>query len=258
MFRPDVLADGHADFRFAQRYRRRIAARFEVAVLVENIVSRQERFECFLDRRAGLEQRGGIVKWFSFALVPFDIADEQRRCAQSRLEFFEHLQILRDEPRLEDEVLRRITGDRKFWRQHQVRAGLGQSLVGSRDLFEVPAQIADGRIDLGEADLHAPQTMCGPGVGNRFPVRGAAVCDRRFVLRLGFQTNAGLGVLVTFVQGFVGAGHKHFSPLEQRRGQEPGDGADHDFLEKGGVHGPPLSSRSGASAITKIPIAGSA
>src|SRR5205807_2809918 len=113
---------------------------------VENIVSRQERFECVLDRRARLEQGGGIVKWFSFALVSFDVTDEQRRCGQSRLKFFEHLQILRDEPRLEDEVLWRITGDRKFRRQHQVRAGLVQSLVGSRDLFEVPAQIADGWI----------------------------------------------------------------------------------------------------------------
>ena len=47
---------------------------------------------------------------------------------------FECLEILRDEPRLEDEVLRRITGDRQFRSQDQFGASGRESLVGSEDL----------------------------------------------------------------------------------------------------------------------------
>ena len=54
----------------------------------------------------------------------------------SRSSVFE---ILRDEARLEDEVLRRITGDGQFRSEDQFGAGIGEAFVGAEDLFEVPA-----------------------------------------------------------------------------------------------------------------------
>ena len=43
-------------------------------------------------------------------------------------------------------------------------------------------------------------------------------------------------VLVALIQGVVGPFHEDFRPLNERGGKETGEGADEDFLEKGGVH----------------------
>src|SRR2546423_12356850 len=119
----------------------------KVTVFVENIVGRQERLESFLDRRTRLEERCGIVEWLPLSLVPLDVTDQQRRFAEPRLEFLEDLQILRDEARFEDEVLRRITSDRQFRHQYQFRAVIRQPLIGGDDFLKVSAQGAHGRID---------------------------------------------------------------------------------------------------------------
>ena len=46
----------------------------------------------------------------------------------------DRLEILRNKARLEDEVLRRITGDRQFRRQNQFGSLIGKSLIGGEDL----------------------------------------------------------------------------------------------------------------------------
>lgn len=46
------------------------------------------------------------------------------------------------------------------------------------------------------------------------------------------------GLIVAGVQGFIGAGDEHFSPLDQAGGEKAGDGAKDDFLKEGGAHSP--------------------
>jgi hypothetical protein len=54
-------------------------------------------------------------------------------------------------------------------------------------------------------------------------------------LRL-LQANPRSRVLVSLIKGIVGAGNEHLSPLQKRCRQEPGNGANDDFLEKGRAH----------------------
>ncbi len=73
------------------------ARRLEIAVFVEDIVGGQKRFMRFRDRRARLQQGGGIMKRFSASLVPVDEADEQSGALHPRLELLQHLEVLRNE-----------------------------------------------------------------------------------------------------------------------------------------------------------------
>jgi hypothetical protein len=43
-------------------------------------------------------------------------------------------------------------------------------------------------------------------------------------------------VLVAFIQGVVSPFHEDFRPLDERGGEETGEGADEDLLEESGVH----------------------
>lgn len=63
-------------------------------------------------------------------------------------------------------------------------------------------------------------------------------------------------MLVTFVQGIVGAGDEYFSPLDQASREETRDHAEDDFLQKGRVHFPAKGSRSGAmgTALPEAPL----
>ena len=123
MFGPDVFANGDADFLAAKIERRDFARRFEVTIFIEDIVGRQKRLVRFLNRFAAFKKRSGVMKRFSGALVSIDKTDEQRRAAQARLQLVEHLEILRNETRFENEILRRITGHGQFGREDDVGAG---------------------------------------------------------------------------------------------------------------------------------------
>ena len=109
--RPDVFADGDADLFAAEDQRHHAPRRLEVAVLVENIVGGQKRLVRFRNRRARLQEGGGIVKRLSPILVSIDETDEQTGAPNARLELVQDLEILRDEPRFEEQVLRRIAGN---------------------------------------------------------------------------------------------------------------------------------------------------
>src|SRR5947209_299981 len=94
-------------------------------------------------------------------LVALNVTNQECRAPEPRLKFIKHLEVLRDELRLEHQILRRITGNRKLWRQDQFGAGISESLVGAKNFFEVAAQIPDRRIYLSETDLHtAPGKLC--------------------------------------------------------------------------------------------------
>lgn len=73
------------------------------------------------------------------------------------MQFCENLQIVRNKPRLEEQIFWRITGDGELGGEHDVRAFPRQVVVSSDDPSAITLEIANGRIDLSETDLHARQ-----------------------------------------------------------------------------------------------------
>src|SRR5690242_2822394 len=88
------------------------ATRFEIAVLIKNVVSRQKGLECPANWLSAFQESGGIEERFAASFVAIDIADEKRRLADAVMQTGNGFEVLRDEARLEDEILRRITGCR--------------------------------------------------------------------------------------------------------------------------------------------------
>ena len=123
--------------------------------LIEDIMGRQERLETLADRLPLLEQSGGVEEGLAAPVVVINVTDEERDGAEALVQALECLEILRHEPRLEDKILWRITGDRQFGSQDQFGASGRESLVGGEDLFTVPTKIPDSEIDLRDADPHA-------------------------------------------------------------------------------------------------------
>src|SRR5205814_7367328 len=119
----------------------------------------------------------------------------------------------------------------------QICAGGGEALVGLDDFVEVTLQIANGQIELCETDLHAG--------GKLF------ACVRRAisVLRCPLGRGHHRVVLIPLVKSVIGAFHKDLRPLNEGGGEETGESANDDLLEKRGVHRRSNSS-DGARAAT--------
>ncbi len=109
----------------------------------------------FTDGFATLEQSGGIVKRLSASFIAINKTNKQRHVPHPRVKLLEDLEILRDETRFEDEVLRRIPRNRQFRRENQLCTGRSETLVSAGDLLEIAAQIPDDRVNLSKANLHA-------------------------------------------------------------------------------------------------------
>ena len=154
-FRPDVLANRDADIFPRDAHGSRPSRRLEVARLVEHVVSRQQGFADFFHRRTAAQQGGDIAERTPRRfVVEIDAAGEQRHVADRAVEGVEAFERQRDKLRFENQILRRVAGDREFRREHQFRAACNGDVVRVEDFVKISAQIADGRVDLGEADLH--------------------------------------------------------------------------------------------------------
>ena len=93
----------------------------------------------FRDRRAWLEQRSRIMKRLSAPLVSVYETNEQPSATNTRLEPFQDLEILRNEPRFEEKVLRRVAGNGEFRRNDQFCSRGCKSLVGANNLLKIAA-----------------------------------------------------------------------------------------------------------------------
>src|SRR5437870_4910153 len=155
MFRPNVLTNCYADF-FAVDFKRLDAAcRLEIAIFIENIVGRQKGLVRLPDRFPPLEQRRRVPKGFAAPLVAINEPDQQRRVSDSSVQFLQDCKILRNEPRLKNQILWWISRDHELRSQHQFRARGSKTLISADDEFTIPAQITHGRVNLSKTNLHA-------------------------------------------------------------------------------------------------------
>src|SRR5436190_4852373 len=155
MFRPNIFTNGHADFFAVDINRLDPAGRLEVTLLVENVVGGQQGLVTFADRLAPLEQSSGVTERFSASLVTINEPDQQRRFSDASVQFLQHRKVLRNEARLENQILRRIPRDRQLRSQHQFRTGGSEALISADDQFAITAQIAHRRVNLSKTNLHA-------------------------------------------------------------------------------------------------------
>src|SRR5438034_1168212 len=154
MFRPDILAYGHADFFAVNLEGLDATGWLEITIFIENIVGRQKRLVRFAQRFSALEQGRGIMKWLAASFVAIHKTDEQRCFSDERVKFFQDRKILRNKTRFKNQVLRRISGDGQFRRQNQFRARSCKTLVRAYDQFAVASQIPYGRVNLSKTNLH--------------------------------------------------------------------------------------------------------
>ena len=153
---PDILADRQADFASVEIDGGVFLSRLKIAVLVEDIVGREQHLRAGREDFPMLQKRHGIGRLASgLAFVAAHVADEQARLAGRRGEAFEHGEIVRDEPAFVQQIARRIAGDGEFGKDDDFHPGLHPAPVGREDARFVACQVADGGIDLGEGDLHA-------------------------------------------------------------------------------------------------------
>src|SRR5439155_14652500 len=125
MFGPNIFANGHADFFPPDRERLQVACRFEITILIENVVGRQKRLMSLANWFATLEQGGGIMERLAASFVSINETDEQSRIFHARVKLLEDGKVLRDKTRFENQILRRIPSDGQFRRQDQPRHGSG-------------------------------------------------------------------------------------------------------------------------------------
>src|SRR5207249_10361742 len=69
------------------------SARLEITVLIENIISRQERLIRFTDRLGALEQSSSVMKRFTASLITIDKPDQQCGISDVRVKFLQESKI---------------------------------------------------------------------------------------------------------------------------------------------------------------------
>ncbi len=152
---PDVLADRHADAQAVVLDDTRGAGGFEVAVLVENVVGGQERFAGDGGDFAIVAEGGGVEKAATLGGgIRFDKADERGHGADLHRDFVDRILVVGHETAFEKEVARRVAGDGEFGEDHEFRALRDEAAVGVEDFGAIAGEVADGGVDLCEADAH--------------------------------------------------------------------------------------------------------
>jgi hypothetical protein len=156
---PDVLADERARARPRHVERLARAARQEPPGLEEDLVRRQEPLGLHVGDRTPREEERGVrerrVLWqpLGRAGEAPDEAGRPRRSPPRRLA--PRLEGGRHEPRVEEEVARRVADEGHLREDDDVGAVLPRAGLRRHEGVEVPREVPDARLDLREADPQA-------------------------------------------------------------------------------------------------------
>ena len=94
------------------------------------------------------------------------VADDGRHLADGRGDLAERILHVADEVALEEEVARRVAGRDELGKDDDLGPLGDQRLVGVEDLPAIAGQVADGGVELGEAEAHGEREgtrLAGPG-----------------------------------------------------------------------------------------------
>jgi hypothetical protein len=84
--------------------------------------------------------------------VLIDETDDRRAPTGSGRQFRQHVEIVRDEPRLEHEILGRVPRRRQLGKGDDVAAGRFGAVVGIDHLRQIPVEVTHGWVELSEGD----------------------------------------------------------------------------------------------------------
>ena len=135
------------------------AAGLEVAVLVEDAVVGEVLLVVDADQAAVVDDGGGVVD----VLILVHEAYHQSDAAAGCRDLLQGAQVVVDEPRSQEQVLRRVAGDGQLGEAEQVDAQLAAALGILQDLGDVALQVADGGVDLSQTDpqdAHQLLSLC--------------------------------------------------------------------------------------------------
>ena len=147
---PDVLADGRPDQRLAVLEEEQVAARGEVAVLVEDAVVGEEPLAVDRLHLAAGADGARVVE------VAVEVGTPTNATMPRRLlrHLGERALCGADEARAQEQVLRRIARDRELGEEDDVGARVLRLVHPREDQLAVPVEVADSRIDLGQREPH--------------------------------------------------------------------------------------------------------
>src|SRR5262249_22433486 len=159
-FGPDIFADRNADAHAAEIDRTGRRPRREDASFVEHAIIRQVHLPTHGSDGAAVEQAIRVVE---LALLEPRRADQQGRTAARSFarKLFDLRSAGRLERRLEHEILRRIAGEEKFRKRHDVGAAAGSLGARAARRVGVAGDVPDDRIELSDRD---GQTVGGPRI----------------------------------------------------------------------------------------------
>ena len=147
---PHVLADRDADERAAQLQQDEVAARSEVAVLVEDAVVRQEALA--VDRLDGAVRADGarVVE----VVAEVGEAHERHDVACVRGDLLERARRGGDESGPQEQILRRVAGHGQLGEEDEIRVSSASLVEAGEDQLAVPVEIADDGVDLCKREPH--------------------------------------------------------------------------------------------------------
>ena len=136
--------------------RRRFGARLEVAVLVEDVVGRQQRLPVPRDHAAVVTEDGRVEQGLALGrLVGLRAADQDPEVAiGQRGDAIAQRQVGVHEAPVVQQVSRRVPGCRELRQNQQVGAGPSCARGGIGNLLEVPVEGPDREVQLGEGESH--------------------------------------------------------------------------------------------------------
>ena len=156
---PDVLANRDAQLASIELKWRKNFGRFKIAVLVENVVGRQQALVRAPDGFSVLQNGGGIAEGASGTFgVPVHIPDAQGNRARLFRRFHERGEVGFDEIGAHEQVTRRIAAKKHFRRENELRAERAGFFIAGCKLLPVGRKITDGRIELENANFQCVES----------------------------------------------------------------------------------------------------
>ena len=173
---PDVLADVHAHVDAVHHVHGAHGAGLEVAVLVEDAVVRQVHLVVDAQKLAVVGHRGCVVD----VALEVDETHHDRYAAGAGNDALHGVHVGAYERRLEEQVLRRIAGDRHLREGHEVCLLRPGALHVLQHLGGVPLQVSDRGVDLGhcQAQLAHHFVLTRSRFGNEYSTRGTCKMGR--------------------------------------------------------------------------------
>ncbi len=157
-FRPNILADRHANALAPPLERLATLAGLEVAAFVEHVVGWEQRFPKPRADPTLLQPRRSVPERLAhLTLVKIHIPHQQRHLLHLIRQIIERLQAFRHELALENKIPRRITHQAQLRRDHQLGALFHTLPVSRQQALRIPRKVPHHRVDLCNSYFHTEQ-----------------------------------------------------------------------------------------------------